>query len=463
MGQSLRWAVAGAAILGGSAASAADLPGAEPAEFVRVCEPFGTGFFYIPGTDTCLRTSGYARFEIYAHENNIERDDWEGDPFALSETPVQNDTFNLYTRGLLRVDARTQTGLGTLRSFIVIRGSAVDQDNPGAELDMAYLQFAGFTAGLAPSYFQLASLGYIGQHFADLNDEETPLLAYTYETPDELFDVTVAIESQEQARLQDFADIVLDGRATPSASAQNNAAGASIPGPAGGFGVRLLPERTEAPFFVGQTRYKPSWGEIGLSGAVGQVKSTYQRTANSNGTGATVFEDTVDEIGYAVSGSLTLNLPFPDEKATKFVAKGAYSDGATFYTLGNNDTNPPDLLFDGIGALTLGELRTVEFVTAFGGFETKWTDKIRTVAAVSYLQGDLNGSAGLDEVEAVNVTLDLRYDIVKNLYVAGELLYSTIDAQENVVRELGLNGDDADRLDEDGFGFLLRVQRDFGS
>ena len=44
-------------------AYAADLPTfkAAPVEFVRVCNAYGAGFFYIPGTDTCIRLSGRAR------------------------------------------------------------------------------------------------------------------------------------------------------------------------------------------------------------------------------------------------------------------------------------------------------------------------------------------------------------------------------------------------------------------
>ena len=41
------------------AAQAADLPmtKAEAVEYVKVCTEFGEGFFYIPGTDTCLKIS----------------------------------------------------------------------------------------------------------------------------------------------------------------------------------------------------------------------------------------------------------------------------------------------------------------------------------------------------------------------------------------------------------------------
>ena len=50
-----------ALLAAGTGAQAADLPTAEPVEYVRICDAFGTGFFYIPGTDTCLRISGRVR------------------------------------------------------------------------------------------------------------------------------------------------------------------------------------------------------------------------------------------------------------------------------------------------------------------------------------------------------------------------------------------------------------------
>jgi len=49
------------------AASAADAivyAEPEPVEYVRVCDVYGAGFFYIPGTETCLKFSGYYRFEL---------------------------------------------------------------------------------------------------------------------------------------------------------------------------------------------------------------------------------------------------------------------------------------------------------------------------------------------------------------------------------------------------------------
>jgi hypothetical protein len=85
-------------------AQAADLPvrKAAPVEYVRVCTLHGAGFFYIPGTDTCLRVGGRARFE------------------AQYFSHLSRNTSNAGFRGLgrLNIDARTATPYGTLRAFV---------------------------------------------------------------------------------------------------------------------------------------------------------------------------------------------------------------------------------------------------------------------------------------------------------------------------------------------------------
>ena len=60
-----------AALVATVSAQAADLPvrKAAPVDYVRVCDWAGTGYFYIPGTDTCLQISGLVRAE-YAFVNN---------------------------------------------------------------------------------------------------------------------------------------------------------------------------------------------------------------------------------------------------------------------------------------------------------------------------------------------------------------------------------------------------------
>ena len=52
-----------AAMVAVSGAQAADavVVEPEPVEYVRVCDAYGSGFFYIPGTETCIRFSGFLR------------------------------------------------------------------------------------------------------------------------------------------------------------------------------------------------------------------------------------------------------------------------------------------------------------------------------------------------------------------------------------------------------------------
>ncbi|BDL41365.1 hypothetical protein MSPGM_39550 [Methylorubrum sp. GM97] len=167
-------AIAVTAVMAVDAARAADLPvrKALPIEFVRVCSASGAGFFYIPGTDTCLRVSGRARFEA-------------------GYIPVQNRTNSAgdlpQYRGLMRmnVDARTQTGYGTLRAFLRVEAAsrtgvtmasgtqqrignafpATGQDALGrvqnyVVADKAFVQFAGLTAGRASSFFDFYAHDY---------------------------------------------------------------------------------------------------------------------------------------------------------------------------------------------------------------------------------------------------------------------------------------------------------------
>ena len=45
-------------------AQAADLPvKAKPVQYVKICSLYGAGFYYMPGTDTCLKVGGFVRAE----------------------------------------------------------------------------------------------------------------------------------------------------------------------------------------------------------------------------------------------------------------------------------------------------------------------------------------------------------------------------------------------------------------
>src|SRR5690606_30520692 len=91
-------AVASVAFTGAQAADAIFVPEPEPMEYVRVCDVYGAGFFYIPGTETCLKIGGYVRYQINADEDD--------------------DGFRKFGRAQVTLDSRSETELGTLRGFI---------------------------------------------------------------------------------------------------------------------------------------------------------------------------------------------------------------------------------------------------------------------------------------------------------------------------------------------------------
>jgi hypothetical protein len=143
-----------AIIAAGTGAQAADLPVAEPVEYVRICDAFGTGFYYIPGTDTCLRISGRVRIEAH----------WvDGDDGIVDDAEFNN--FTTRARGNVRLDARTQTDFGLIRAFINMQmtiGPSGDSDpsnydDTNSALDQAFIQVSNdwgtFTAGHVDSFF----------------------------------------------------------------------------------------------------------------------------------------------------------------------------------------------------------------------------------------------------------------------------------------------------------------------
>ncbi|MGC2774398.1 MAG: porin, partial [Bradyrhizobium sp.] len=59
-----------AALVAMSGAQAADLPiKAKAVEYVKVCSLYGAGFYYIPGTDTCIKLGGYLRADTIFNGN----------------------------------------------------------------------------------------------------------------------------------------------------------------------------------------------------------------------------------------------------------------------------------------------------------------------------------------------------------------------------------------------------------
>ncbi|MFB9269354.1 porin, partial [Bradyrhizobium erythrophlei] len=104
-----------AALVAVGGAQAADLPvKAKAVEYVKVCSLYGPGFYYIPGTDTCIKLGGYLRVDVLANTNADATGNFNGAGGA------QNRFTNGYTwrsREDLNIDTRTATEYGVLRTF----------------------------------------------------------------------------------------------------------------------------------------------------------------------------------------------------------------------------------------------------------------------------------------------------------------------------------------------------------
>src|ERR1700741_5306089 len=104
-----------AALVALGGAQAADLPvKAKAVEYVKVCSLYGAGFWYIPGTDTCIKLGGFVRADLTINGGAHGAPAWNGD---LGE----GDRFRYYyparSRFVLTTDTRTATEYGVVRTF----------------------------------------------------------------------------------------------------------------------------------------------------------------------------------------------------------------------------------------------------------------------------------------------------------------------------------------------------------
>jgi hypothetical protein len=126
------------AVTGARAADAVVVAEPEAVEYVRVCDVYGKGFFYIPGTETCLKVSGHVRFDAKGGD-----DIYKGGKLG---------SWKLKSRATIRFDARSDTELGTLRSYAETQFNYADGDNSAA-IPHAYIELGGFRIGATDSLY----------------------------------------------------------------------------------------------------------------------------------------------------------------------------------------------------------------------------------------------------------------------------------------------------------------------
>ena len=139
-------------------AQAADLPvKAKPVQYVKICSLYGAGFYYIPGTDMCLKVGGWVRAE-YAYGDNGNMA-WGWANANLNNRTTNDSTWR--SRGYITADSRNQSEYGTIRSYIAVgistNSTGADNASNTFSSNRAFIQFAGFTFGLSQSFFDFYS------------------------------------------------------------------------------------------------------------------------------------------------------------------------------------------------------------------------------------------------------------------------------------------------------------------
>ena len=317
-----------ACLIGSIGAQAADLPvKAKAVEYVKVCSLYGAGFFYIPGTDTCIKLGGYLRVDTTFNGSNVyDAPAWSG--AAGQITRARNYYFSR-SREDINIDTRTATEYGAVRTYFdaVFQWSTGDGIAGGTlGVYYAYIQFAGFTFGKALSQFDTPWAGYPGNQGSFLLGGRDALsgvnqFAYTAQFGN---GVSVAISAEEQyaydqAQLLNVNGTGVAGVFTGSAAGYMAGSG---PG-AGGFGAGY--GGVASPDIVAHLRVEQAWGLFQLSGALHDIHSPYYGTTETSG-------HPTDAWGGAVLAALSLkNLPTGPGDTINLDA--TYAIGAARYVL----------------------------------------------------------------------------------------------------------------------------------
>jgi len=401
--------VAGLAAVAG--AQAADLPVKKAAavEYVRVCSTYGAGFFYIPGTETCLRVSGRVRAEYQYLE-----------PLARTSNAI-----GFRARGRVALDARTATAYGLLRAYVRMemdRNTGVyQQANSGgagtsANIAQAYIQFGGLTAGRTTSFFangDLPSENITTIRFYDYPDVN--LLAYTFSFGNG-FSATLSLEE--------------------GSFAGNNLVTTSID-PVTGLPVTGPAAGQRYPDLVANVKYAGTWGSAQLSGALHQTRSN-----------VLIDGDYDSELGWAIGTQIGFNLPALGAGDALWLA-AAYADGALGYLgFSGNVTGVSDATASILDAFIGpdGDVETSSGWQVAGGLRHYWTPTIRSAVHGSY--ASVEGPVDFDEWR---VGVNTFWTPVSGLNIGVEALYANLDVDSAAFAN----------VDDDRSEARFRIQRDF--
>ncbi len=468
------------ALVAVSGASAADLGVKKPAavEYVKVCNTYGAGFFFIPGSNTCLKIGGRARAE-YQYLQAKHGAQGGGGIGGASKSGFR-------AQGHVQLDARTATEYGTLRTFVRLimnnrSGNSLSgsQQRTGTStvatggdfynkvqtnIDfVAFVQFAGLTAGRVGSFYDFYTgdinwIGVSGGGSIVNISGAVNLFAYTA-TFGSGFSATLSAEDPISRR-----QLV-----TPGINIVNPAAN-------GPFGPALsYYGGSQMPDIVANVRADQAWGSAQLSGVLHEVNTINLATVAGVNTSVSA------KYGYAINGGLKINLPML-AAGDELWLQASYAKGATMFTVGpawNGQGSNASGIVDGYNASKLVDatayganagsltpsIKLANSFAIFGGLLHYWTPTVRQALFAGYGQVD----QGRSVVSTTTASRFTQYQIgtnviwspVKGLDIGAEVQYLN---NSNNLRGANFAGGVLPigvKKDSNAFMGRLRVQRDF--
>jgi hypothetical protein len=495
-------------------AQAADLPvKAKPVEYVKVCSLYGAGFWYVPGTDTCLKIGSYVRVQTSYHAEG------GGVPIGANDSATEaagrntrTDTSDLAfrVRAATSVDLRTQTEYGTLRSYLEV-GAEVTTGSSSATnapfFDRGFIQFAGFTAGKIRSYFDVNSFApysYSNNRVSgDTGAAGIYGLAYTAQFGN---GITASLSLEDGGSGGNGNSVGSTGSRGHLTQNLNGVAGVSSLA-IGANTATYDNKGWTVPDVVGALRIDQAWGYAQIAAALHDASAGYYTSAVGDPCGAGANCVTLghpgDAYGFALTGGFTLN-DVLGMKGDQFGMQAAYAQGASGYV---TRATGPWVMYNGNNAgfaLTNDGVyvggSSVELTTTWGinGFyQHFWNPKWRSSLYGGYVETDFNSNAksfyctvgGAGAVAGVNagavsgiatgagsaatcnpnsswwqIGSRTQWNPHPDLDIGLDVLYTRLSSAFNgaaITAASGANPSGATVSDQDVVSVMFRVQRNF--
>lgn len=328
---------------------------------MKVCTLYGDGFYYIPGTQTCIKIGGFLRTEVDFHAGGSFT------PFFATNglQTRANDAATTRARGVITLDTREQTSWGTLRSYIAggwqyttndpptlslpgattatSGGGAALGNNSNAYLLRAFIQWGGFTFGKTASFYDFFNTSKYSHQTNFLYQDYAGVGVFTYGYTQLLGNgVAASVALQDNTNfahpVQDVTNVSL-APTTVFFTGDNPFQIGAGPASGGNTNAGFL-----VPDIVGSLRVDQAWGGAQVAAILHDNRANAYLSPGNGIVDTTAHPG--DKWGYGISGGVELNLANVGwAKGDTFAVQSQYCVGDSESCINNSGTRLSDLFW----------------------------------------------------------------------------------------------------------------------